>query len=663
MSSAVRPEHTPIVSVLMPTYRQEAFLTRAIGSLLAQTFEEFELIVVNDGSGPGTDEIVSSFDDPRLRYIVLGENGGLGAALNLATANAAGEFIAYLPSDDLYDRDHLTSAVRTLRNRQDAYLTYASVRWCRRVWDMALRPYEASPTLRADIPPGAEMRALKDDSPAGLTRMDVRSGNFLAPVQVVHRRGLEGVVRWRERSEIVSDSLEMDYWRALLRADATFVHTGSTTCEWGDHPEQRHKIISGRGTRNANQLSHGYGLSYYRQHYRVRAGQPLNWQPVTEGSPVDERQRYGPLLARHPVESAGGLRILLVGSLSFNPERVLAFAEQGHRLAAHWLPQPHFWETAGPLPFVEVDQIPHDDTWVDRIHAFRPDVIYGLLNWQAIPAIHRVWKASLGYPFVLHFKESPMAAMQVGSWSMLRDLVLGSDGRIFINEEMREWFELTLARAFRDATTMVLDGDFPKRDWMTQDWASPLSDDDGEAHTVCSGRIFLEPMAQLAERKIHVHHYGSRYARWGSHWINAAADSPYLHLHSDVEPQRWTAELSRYDAAWLHVFTSENGGDLRRASWDDLNLPARIGTYAAAGLPWIFRRNAGHRVAVSRLAHSIGAAIAYDDVDELADLLARERRSRQARTRMRDERAAFCFDNHVPTLTGFFASLKPGGGQ
>src|SRR4051794_31710840 len=109
----------PTVSVLMPTYRQETFLPRAVGSLLAQAFDDFELIVVNDGSGERTDEVVATFDDPRVRYLRLDRNVGLGAALNIATDLARGELIAYLPSDDVHDQDHLARAVALLRERPD----------------------------------------------------------------------------------------------------------------------------------------------------------------------------------------------------------------------------------------------------------------------------------------------------------------------------------------------------------------------------------------------------------------------------------------------------------------------------------------------------------------------------------------------------------------
>jgi hypothetical protein len=491
----------------------------------------------------------------------------------------------------------------------------------------------------------------------------VRSGNYLALVQVVHRRGLEQSVRWRERSEIVSDSLEVDFWRDLRHVGAKFSYSGVVTCEWGDHPEQRHKIIAGRGAENANQLNHGYGLSRYRQHYRVASGQVLNWKPVMQGDAVNEAERY---LAQKEKPGRGkkdGLRILLVGALGYNPDQVLALEDDGHLLAGLWTERPHFWETAGPLPFGSSSYIPKDEYWVERVREFRPDVIYGLLNWPNIPLLCEVLRAGLA-PFVVHMKESPMAAMQVGTWPMLRRLMLESAGRVYISADSRRWFESVLGPAVAELPGLVMDGDLPRRRWMTDDWSTPISGalpgEAGEVHTVCVGRLMLESMTELADRGIHVHHYGPSYRRWAPGWLAAAKDSQYLHLHGHVEPRDWTSELSKYDAGWLHVFDSFNQGNLVSASWNDINMPARLNVYALAGLPWIFRKNAGHYVGVNRLATELGVGLPYDDLDELASVLKAEKESRSGRANMRMARERFTFDFHVPRLVEFFRTLTHG---
>src|SRR3954452_23441937 len=108
-------EMTPVVTtcspravVLMPTYRQAAFIARAIRSLFDQTFLDWELLIINDGSPDETvDRIAPFLCDSRVRVIRLRHNRGLGAALNSGLDHTDSELIAYLPSDDVFHRNHL----------------------------------------------------------------------------------------------------------------------------------------------------------------------------------------------------------------------------------------------------------------------------------------------------------------------------------------------------------------------------------------------------------------------------------------------------------------------------------------------------------------------------------------------------------------------------
>lgn len=90
------------VSVILPTYRRPDFLFSAISSVLNQTFEDFELIVIDDASGDNTREIVRSFSDKRIRYICHETNKGEASARNtgLKSLDDENEFIAFLDDDD-----------------------------------------------------------------------------------------------------------------------------------------------------------------------------------------------------------------------------------------------------------------------------------------------------------------------------------------------------------------------------------------------------------------------------------------------------------------------------------------------------------------------------------------------------------------------------------
>ena len=90
----------PTVSVIIPTYNRAHLITRAIRSVLDQTYGDFELIVVDDGSTDNTEGIVNGFNDPRIRYIRHDKNRGVAAARNTGIKAARGSYIAFQDSDD-----------------------------------------------------------------------------------------------------------------------------------------------------------------------------------------------------------------------------------------------------------------------------------------------------------------------------------------------------------------------------------------------------------------------------------------------------------------------------------------------------------------------------------------------------------------------------------
>jgi len=89
------------VSVIIPTHNRAHLVAEAIDSVLSQTFTDFELIVVDDGSIDNTEEVVRSFIDRRLKYLKQ-TNKGVSAARNTGIETAKGEFIAFLDDDDLF---------------------------------------------------------------------------------------------------------------------------------------------------------------------------------------------------------------------------------------------------------------------------------------------------------------------------------------------------------------------------------------------------------------------------------------------------------------------------------------------------------------------------------------------------------------------------------
>jgi glycosyltransferase involved in cell wall biosynthesis len=107
----------PIVSVIIPTHNRAHVVPRAIRSVLAQTFKDFELLVVDDASTDATEDVVRGFTDTRIRYLRRQTNGGVSAAQNTGLAAARGEFISILHSDDEYVPTKLEVQVPRLRAR------------------------------------------------------------------------------------------------------------------------------------------------------------------------------------------------------------------------------------------------------------------------------------------------------------------------------------------------------------------------------------------------------------------------------------------------------------------------------------------------------------------------------------------------------------------
>lgn len=101
------------VSVIIPCHNTAQYLAEAVQSVLDQTFSEFEVIIVDDGSTDGTPEIVRQFADPRVQYIRQ-ENKGTASARNAGIAAAQGEYLTFLDADDTYLPEKLWSEVQLL---------------------------------------------------------------------------------------------------------------------------------------------------------------------------------------------------------------------------------------------------------------------------------------------------------------------------------------------------------------------------------------------------------------------------------------------------------------------------------------------------------------------------------------------------------------------
>jgi glycosyltransferase involved in cell wall biosynthesis len=602
----------PEITVLMPTYNRGRFIQRAVDSLMNQDLQNWELIIIDDGSTDNTGKEIAAFlIDPRVSYLRLQENRGMGASLNAGLSRSASPLIAYLPSDDVFYKEHLSSLVNLLNSRPEAVLAYSGVR------------HHYNRSAEGRIP-----------------------GYPLQLVQIAHRVTGD---KWLERPELITDNLDRMYWNQL-RSHGEETGSGVVTCEWVDHPDQRHKLLR----------EPVGGINLYRQRFNVKY--PLRFHTST-GNFIDEVEHYRRFRERPDTPFASeGLKILLLGELAYNPERVLALEEAGHKLYGLWMREPYWYNTVGPLPFGHVQDLPYNN-WRTAIREVQPDVIYALLNWQAVPFVHEVLNEVPDIPSVWHFKEGPFICMEKGTWPQLIDIYNNSDGHIYTSPEMRDWFETLLPGITRTHPNIVLDGDLPKQDWLVNIDRSPLiSKGSGEFHTVVPGRpIGLHPadVVDLANNGIHLHFYGNFTQGQWLEWIEKTTRlaPKHIHLHPTVDQEDWVREFSQYDGGWLHYFKSENGGEIRRANWDDLNYPARIATLAVAGLPLLQRNNEGAVVATQSLVQSLNIGLFFSNMAELKEQLSDQEHMKQLRKNVWNQRHLFTFDAHVDDLIQFFRTV------
>lgn len=120
-----------MVTVVVPTYNRARLLSRALDSVFAQTFPDFELVVVDDGSTDDTHSLVDRYDDPRLRYLRI-DHGGVSRSRNKGVATAVGAWIAFLDSDDFWHPRKLERQLETLGANPAFSAVYTNEVWIRR---------------------------------------------------------------------------------------------------------------------------------------------------------------------------------------------------------------------------------------------------------------------------------------------------------------------------------------------------------------------------------------------------------------------------------------------------------------------------------------------------------------------------------------------------
>lgn len=120
----------PLVSVVIPTYNSAQYLPETIESILSQSWQDFEIIIVDDGSTDNTQEVVEAFNSNKIRYIRQENSGGPSRPRNVGVQHARGKYISLFDSDDLMSRNKLAEAVAFLERYSDVGLLFANFDVC-----------------------------------------------------------------------------------------------------------------------------------------------------------------------------------------------------------------------------------------------------------------------------------------------------------------------------------------------------------------------------------------------------------------------------------------------------------------------------------------------------------------------------------------------------
>jgi len=128
------------ISIVMPVFNSEKYLEDCLNSLVNQTFKDFELICVNDGSTDNTKEIIDNLENeyPDIKFITI-QNSGVCKTRNLGIANSTGDYILPLDADDKIGTEYIEKAVQVLDNNKNTGLVYCNAEFfgsIQKKWDL-----------------------------------------------------------------------------------------------------------------------------------------------------------------------------------------------------------------------------------------------------------------------------------------------------------------------------------------------------------------------------------------------------------------------------------------------------------------------------------------------------------------------------------------------
>ncbi|MDA9550099.1 glycosyltransferase [bacterium] len=228
----------PLVSIVIPTYNHAEFLRLAIQSIIEQTYDNWEIIIINNYSTDTTVELVEKFKEPRIRLINFNNNGVIATSRNIGIKKSRGEWIAFLDSDDIWYPSKLEKCMSIIGDDKNVTAVCHGERWV------------YSDNYYRDVRYGPRSLATYDSL--------LFQGNCISTSAVVVRGTLiEKVGLFSEKKQFITAE-DYDLWLKLAKSNVFFAFIPEALGEFRIHPGGNSQFI----IKNMNAI-----LSVLNHHY------------------------------------------------------------------------------------------------------------------------------------------------------------------------------------------------------------------------------------------------------------------------------------------------------------------------------------------------------------------------------------------------------------
>ena len=208
---------TPLISVVIPTYNHAHFLGQALQSVIDQTYQNWEIIVVDNHSSDCTDEVIKQFSSYKICLLKINNNGIIGASRNLGIKAAKGDWIAFLDSDDIWYKEKLDRSISALQENPGIQVITTDELLVNKISD-------------------EEQVLHHGPYCSDFYKILLISGNRLSTSATLVKRSFidETGILFREKKEFVTAE-DYDFWMQLAFANASFAFVRSVQGEYIIH--------------------------------------------------------------------------------------------------------------------------------------------------------------------------------------------------------------------------------------------------------------------------------------------------------------------------------------------------------------------------------------------------------------------------------------------